>query len=103
MSRAKNLDLAWQAMVDPTRRLIILALRNHPWLTAGQISEISLKSRPATSGHLAILIDAELLTVRRQGTRRRYAVNEKTAKAILADLDDVIGAVGDSHPMGHVP
>ena len=61
------------ALADPTRRMVLDALRAGP-LPVGAIAGQLPVSRPAVSQHLKIMIDAGLLSVKSQGTRRFYAI-----------------------------
>ena len=45
-------------------------------------------SRPAISQHLAVLKEAELVTERREGTRRLYRANTDTMTQLRAFLDE---------------
>jgi DNA-binding transcriptional ArsR family regulator len=45
-------------------------------------------TRPAISQHLAVLKDANLVTERRDGTRRLYRANPQTMAELRAFLDD---------------
>ena len=45
-------------------------------------------TRPAISQHLAVLKDADLVTERREGTRRFYRANPDTMAELRAFLDD---------------
>ena len=45
-------------------------------------------SQPAISQHLAVLKDANLVTERRDGTRRLYRANTDTMAELRAFLDD---------------
>ena len=45
-------------------------------------------SRPAISQHLAVLKEADLVTERRDGTRRLYRANTGTMAELRAFLDD---------------
>jgi DNA-binding transcriptional ArsR family regulator len=60
-----------RALAEPTRREILHLVRDVEH-TAGQIAEHFPISRPAVSQHLRILEDADLVAVRRDGTRRWY-------------------------------
>lgn len=65
------MDEKLQALADPTRR----ALLRRTWgreVPAGRLAEGFRMSRPAVSQHLRVLLDAGLVTVRRDGTRRLY-------------------------------
>jgi DNA-binding transcriptional ArsR family regulator len=45
-------------------------------------------TRPAISQHLAVLKEANLVTERREGTRRIYRANTQTMAELRAFLDD---------------
>jgi DNA-binding transcriptional ArsR family regulator len=84
----------FEALGDLTRRQILelLAAGEQP---AGEVvaalQERAPISQPAVSQHLKVLRDARLVTVRADGTRRLYAVDEaglETARAWLARLAD---------------
>ena len=66
------LDAALRALADPTRRQILMMLRDHE-VPAGDIAQtFGSISRPAVSQHLAVLHDAALVEIRRDGNRRLY-------------------------------
>ena len=65
------MDAAVRALAEPTRREI-LELVSDRERTAGDIAKHFPISRPAVSQHLRLLEDAELVTVRAEGTRRYY-------------------------------
>ena len=65
------LDEALRAIAEPRRRDILRLIRNTE-LPAGEIASRFDVTRPAISQHLKILMEAELVAVRRQGTRRLY-------------------------------
>jgi DNA-binding transcriptional ArsR family regulator len=52
-------------------------------------------SRPAVSQHLKVLLDSDLILLRRSGTRRFYRVNRSTMAKLKAELalfwDDGLG------------
>jgi DNA-binding transcriptional ArsR family regulator len=65
-------DGTLRAVADPTRRAILVLVRNRE-VSAGDIAgHFSGISRPAVSQHLRILVEAGLLDVRRAGNRRFY-------------------------------
>ena len=66
------MDLVLHAIAEPRRRDILQLVRERE-LAAGEIaSHFANVSRPAISQHLAVLIAAGLVTLRRDGTRRLY-------------------------------
>src|SRR5678816_2250725 len=64
-------DAAMRALAEPTRREILRLVRDEEH-TAGDIAHAFPVSRPAVSQHLRVLEEADLVTVRRDGTRRWY-------------------------------
>lgn len=73
MSR-DELDPVWKALADPTRRRILDLLREGPQ-TTGDLCVPFKVSRFAIMKHLAILEEAGLVTVRRQGRERWNHLN----------------------------
>ena len=59
------------ALAAPHRRQILRLVRDDE-LSAGEIAAHFDVTRPAVSQHLRVLKDAELVTERRDGTRRLY-------------------------------
>lgn len=62
------------ALSDPTRREILKILKRGD-RTAGEIAERFDVSAPAISRHLAVLRDAELVLVRREGKFLYYSLS----------------------------
>jgi len=68
-----NLEEAFLAIADPNRRAILEELRRTP-RTVSELAAGLPVSRPAVSQHLKVLLDAGLVSVRPEGTKRIYAV-----------------------------
>ncbi len=66
-----TLDRVARALGDSTRLEILGALRGDEQ-TVGAIAEGFAMTRPAISQHLRVLLDAELVAVRAEGTRNYY-------------------------------
>jgi DNA-binding transcriptional ArsR family regulator len=93
-----SLDRALHAIADPTRRRILLALKegeaaarqkasaNGPCLCAGDIEERVRLSQPTISHHMAILTKAGLVEATKKGQWRWYRRNEKTIRAMVKAL-----------------
>lgn len=79
-----------QAMGDPTRFEILHLVRGRE-LAAGDIARKFDVTRPAISQHVRILRSAGLLTERREGTKRLYALRPEG----LDDLRDFIESFWD--------
>ena len=80
------MDEALRALSDGNRRRI-LSLVSDKERTAGEIATHFDISRPAVSQHLRVLLEAELLQVRIDGTRRHYRLNWQSMQAVRAGLE----------------
>ena len=78
------------ALGDPTRRAVFERLRHGP-RAAGELAEGLPVSRSAVSQHLGVLLEAGLVTQRREGTRRLYRVDPDGLGALRAYFDDLWG------------
>jgi DNA-binding transcriptional ArsR family regulator len=86
-------DAAIRAIAEPRRREI-LHLVEKAELPAGTIASHFDVTRPAISQHLRVLLDAGLLTERRQGTRRLYRARLEGLAELRAYLDRLWGGRG---------
>ena len=71
------------AIADPVRREILLMLRDDQ-LSAGQVADRFMISRPAVSRHLRVLREAGLVRDTADGRRRVYTL-------VTAPLDELVG------------
>ncbi|HJS71826.1 MAG TPA: metalloregulator ArsR/SmtB family transcription factor [Acidimicrobiia bacterium] len=80
-----DIDSAFRALADPTRRRIIelVALRG---MTAGDIASQFETTRPAVSQHVAILRNAGLVAERREGRTRIYQANPQAMDEVVQHL-----------------
>jgi DNA-binding transcriptional ArsR family regulator len=81
----------FDALGEPTRRQILELLSAGEQPAGTIVAALGSISQPAVSQHLKVLRDAGLVTVRAEGTRRFYAVDEggiAAARAWLARLVD---------------
>jgi DNA-binding transcriptional ArsR family regulator len=69
-----RLDDAFLAIADPNRRHLLEELRRGERTVSDLAAGLPV-SRPAVSQHLKVLLDAGLVGVRVQGTRRFYAIS----------------------------
>jgi DNA-binding transcriptional ArsR family regulator len=74
------------AVADPVRREVLLMLRDEP-LSAGQIADRFVISRPAVSRHLRVLREAGLVRDTADGRWRVYTL-------VTAPLDELAGWLG---------
>lgn len=98
-------DAVLRALADPHRRAI-LRLVQHTELPAGQIAETFTLTQQAVSQHIGVLKAAGLLTERRDGSRRFYALQHESLEPVRELLSefwpDALGrlkkAVETAHP-----
>ncbi|WP_054252803.1 autorepressor SdpR family transcription factor [Neofamilia massiliensis] len=69
-----GLDLTLKALGDPTRREILKMLKKGP-MTAGQIGQAFDMSPATVSYHLSLLLEAELIFLRKEKNYRIYSLN----------------------------
>ena len=81
------METALRALAEPTRREILHLVRIHE-RTAGQIAEHFPVTRPAISQHLKVLEEAELVSVRPDGTRRWYKARPEGLEELRRYLED---------------
>lgn len=87
------------AIGDETRQLILLTLLESDFngVRVGEISKKTHLSRPAVSHHLQILKRAEIINVRREGTKNYYYLDSNQSQwGNLRDLMELI-FVGIQH------
>jgi DNA-binding transcriptional ArsR family regulator len=77
---------ALQALADPTRRAVFDRIRARA-SSVTELAEGLPVSRPAVSQHLKLLKNAGLVTERKSGTRRIYAVNLQGVAELRRYLD----------------
>jgi len=77
-----NLDTAFSAMADPTRRAILARLAKGE-ATVNELAEPFKMSQPAVSQHLKVLEDAGLIVRRVDGSKRP----RRLAKAGIEAMD----------------
>src|SRR5205809_7118316 len=85
MQPAPNLDAAFSALADPTRRAILARLAEGE-ATVMELSKPFEMTQPAISQHLKVLEDAGLVMSRVNGTRRP----RRLAKAGIDAMDQWI-------------
>ena len=81
-----NIGDAFQALADPTRRLIFERVARRPQ-AVGELAEGLPVSRPAVSQHLKVLKEAELVRERKEGTRHVYSLDARGVDAMRHYLD----------------
>jgi DNA-binding transcriptional ArsR family regulator len=76
------MDATLHALSDPSRRVVLEALREGP-ATATELAALLPIARPGTSRHLRVLRDAGLVDVRQDGQYRIYSISPEP----LAEVD----------------
>ncbi|HBH00202.1 MAG TPA: transcriptional regulator [Rhodobacteraceae bacterium] len=79
---------------DPARANMLSALIDGRALTAGELAHVAGVSPATASGHLAKLADGELLTLRRQGRHRYFALASPEVAEALEALSGLAAAQG---------
>ncbi len=72
----------FRALADPTRRDILLMLRDRD-MTIAEVAENFEMTRAAVKKHLTVLSDGGLITVRPRGRERVNAFNPKGMSPVL--------------------
>lgn len=81
------MELALKAIAEPRRREILRLVVDRE-LTSGDIAgHFEDVSGPAISQHLRVLVEAGLVTVRRDGTRRWYRARPEGLEELREYLD----------------
>jgi DNA-binding transcriptional ArsR family regulator len=82
MANMQNLDAAFSALADPTRRAILARLASGE-RTVMELARPFEMTQPAVSRHLKVLEDAGLITRRTEGTKRPC----RLAPAAVGEID----------------
>jgi len=82
------LQVGLEALGDATRMAIFQRLSLGP-LAVGELAERLPVSRPAVSQHLKVLKDAGLVTDRKSGTRRYYALDPEGVARLRGHFDQL--------------
>jgi DNA-binding transcriptional ArsR family regulator len=81
-------DATLKALAEPRRRAIVRLVWSQELAATDIANRFRDVTRPAISQHLSVLKDANLVTERREGTRRLYRANRDTMAELRAFLDD---------------
>lgn len=82
------MDAALKALAEPRRREILRLVWAQELPATAIADRFDDVSRPAISQHLTVLKEADLVTERRDGTRRLYRANPETMAELRTFLDD---------------
>jgi len=81
-------DAALKALAEPRRREILRLVWSQELPASDIADRFRDVTRPAISQHLAVLKDADLVTERRDGTRRLYRAKSETMAELRDFLDE---------------
>jgi DNA-binding transcriptional ArsR family regulator len=81
-------DAPLKALAEPRRRAILRLVWSQELPATDIAGRFPDVTQPAISQHLRVLKDANLVTERRDGTRRLYRANTDTMAELRAFLDD---------------
>jgi DNA-binding transcriptional ArsR family regulator len=81
-------DAALKALAEPRRRAILQLVWSQELPATTIAEQFRDVSRPAISQHLTVLKEADLVSERRDGTRRMYRANRQTMAELRTFLDE---------------
>jgi DNA-binding transcriptional ArsR family regulator len=84
---AAKTDAVLRALADPQRRQMLRLVRNEE-VAAGEIAAHFEITQQAVSQHLRVLKHAGLVSERRDGTRRLYALRPESLEPVRAVLEE---------------
>ena len=82
----RDTQAGFRALADPTRREILVLLRNKA-MTIAEVSDNFDMTRAAVKKHLAILLDGDLITVESRGRTRVNSFNPNGFAPVLNWLE----------------
>lgn len=85
-----DVQAAFQALGDPTRRRVLSLLHGHE-RPAGDLAQQFEVSWPTVSRHLAVLKGAGLVTTRREGRHVLYSLSKEALAAVTVELEGIGG------------
>jgi DNA-binding transcriptional ArsR family regulator len=81
-------DAVLKALAEPRRRAILRLVWSQELPATDIADRFGDVTRPAISQHLSVLKEANLVTERRDGTRRLYRAKPETVAELRAFLED---------------
>ena len=81
MPRASTVSDAFNAIAEPRRRQILEFIAADE-RSVGEIADQLELGQPSVSKHLQVLLNVDLVTVRRDGRRTLYRTNSETLRTI---------------------
>lgn len=87
----------FKALADPTRRRILRLLREGE-LSAGEIASHFDMSAPSVSHHLALLSNADMVRVRRDGAKLIYSIDTTVVEDLMTMMLELLGKKSEEDP-----
>lgn len=84
------MNSVFKALADPTRRRVLELLRAGP-MTAGELADHFPVSKPTMSAHFAVLKEADLVEVRKDGKTVIYQLKLSVLEDVLLGFASVLG------------
>jgi DNA-binding transcriptional ArsR family regulator len=85
------MNSVFKALADPTRRKVLELLRAGP-MTAGELADHFPVSKPTMSAHFAVLKEADLVEVRKDGKTVIYQLKLSVLEDVLLGFAGALGA-----------
>ncbi len=82
MSEDDTVDKVFKALASPTRRALLDLLRDNPRTTGDLCAQVPELDRCTVMQHLRVLVEADLVAVRREGRERWNHLNALPIKHI---------------------
>lgn len=87
---ADQLVKIFKALSDETRLDIVRDLLSKGEFPCSELSKKFPKSQPTLSHHFNKLIDAQVITSRKEGVNNYYSINDKFLRNIGIDINKVV-------------
>lgn len=84
------MNTVFKALADPTRRHVLELLRSGP-MTAGELADHFPVSKPTMSAHFAVLKEADLVEIRKDGKTVIYQLKLSVLEDVLLGFAGAFG------------
>lgn len=101
LAKYRNVNKVFKALSDPTRRRVLQLLRERP-MSAGELSDHFVVSKPTMSAHFAVLQEAGLIDSQKAGRTIVYRLVMSVLEEALLGFAQTFGWGVDSERAGRV-
>lgn len=91
------MNTVFKALADPTRRRVLLLLREKP-MTAGELAEHFAVSKPTMSAHFTVLKEAELIDAEKSGRTITYRIRMSVLEDAMLAFTSALHMKLDTQP-----